>query len=200
MNFYDPDPNRPGLTYDGSPTLGDAKASLMMLTFMDFKSAPSAQYATAVWPILRDKYVNMGQMRVVFKIYPTDAPRAAAAAACAANRGKFWEFHDLLFSKQAEWKEGDDAAMAGYAKSLGLDETKFTQCLNDSATQIAVDVALQFGQEIGVPAVPAVLFIDLKQGQAVANIVGAQPLADFESKIQAALNPITPTPAPTAVK
>jgi len=200
VQIYDPDPARPGLTYDGSPTLGEAKASLLMIVFEDLKSADGAQYVKSVEPTLREKYVKSGQMRVWLKLFPVEAPKAAAAAFCAASQGKFWEFRDLLFGKQAEWKDGDDAAMLGYARTVGLDETKLKTCLADPATQAQVDEALQFGQDVGVPAVPAFLFIDLKKGQAVANIVGAQPLADFESKIQAALNPSAPTPAPTAVK
>ncbi len=201
VTFYDADPSRPGMTYDGSPTLGDAKGSFMMLAFADFKSADSAKYATTVWPALRDKYVTTGKMRVVFKVFPSDAPKAAAAAACAANQGKFWEFADTLFAKQAEWKEGDDAAMTGYAKSLGLNEAKFTQCLSDPATQSAVDAALKFGQDVGVPSVPAFLFLDLKQGQAVGNLVGAKSLAEFETAIEAALGgqSAAPTSRPTPI-
>jgi protein-disulfide isomerase len=200
VKFFDPDPARPGLTYDGSPTLGDVKAPLLMLIFEDLKSADVAQYVKTVEPTLRDKYVKSGQVRFMLKLYPTDAPKAAGAAFCAASQGKFWEFRDLLFSKQAEWKDGDDAAMLAYARTVGLDETRFKTCLADAATQAQVDEVIQFGQDVGVPAVPAFLFVDLKQNKVVANIVGAQPLTDFESKIQAALNPITPTPAPTTVK
>ncbi len=200
VQFFDPDPARPGLTYDGSPTQGDTKAPLLMLIFEDLKSADGAQYVKTVEPALREKYVKTGQMRIMLKLFPIEAPKAAGAALCAASQGKFWEFRDLLFGKQAEWKDGDDAAMLGYAKTAGLDEARFKTCLADPATQTQVDEAAQFGQDVGVPAVPAFLFIDLKQSKAVANIVGAQPLADFESKIQAALNPSVPTPAPTAVK
>jgi hypothetical protein len=38
--------------------------------------------------------------------------------------------------------------------------------------------------------------VDLKQNKVVSDIVGAPPLADFESKIQAALNPPAATPTP----
>ncbi len=200
VQFFDPDPARPGLTYDGSPTQGDVKAPLLMLIFEDLKSADGAQYVKAVEPALREKYVKTGQMRVMLKLFPVGAPKAAGAALCAANQGKFWEFRDLLFSKQAEWKDGDDAAMIGYAKTVGVDEAKFKACLADPATPTQVDAAAQFGQDVGVPSVPAFLFVDLKQGQVVADLVGAQPLTAFESKIQAALNPSAPTPAPTATK
>jgi len=193
--FYDLDPAHPGLTYDGSPTLGDAAAPIMLLAFEDFKSAACAEYAGTVEPVLRDKYVKAGQLRIVFKVFPVSAPKAAAAALCAAGQGKFWEFEGALFAKQAEWQEGDSAAMAGYAKSLGLDEARFSQCLADPATQVQVDAATEFGQQVGVPDVPAFLIVDLRQNKVTSNIVGAKPLEEFESKLQAALNPPTPAPA-----
>jgi protein-disulfide isomerase len=193
--FYDPDPAHPGLTYDGSPTLGEASAPIMLLAFEDFKSSACAQYATTIEPALRDKYVQAGQLRIVFKVFPVSAPKAAAAALCAAGQGQFWEFESTLFAKQAEWQEGDNAAMAGYARSLGLDEAKFNQCLADPATQVQVDAATEFGQQVGVPDVPAFLIVDLRQNKVTSNIVGAQPLEEFASKIESALNPPTPTPA-----
>jgi protein-disulfide isomerase len=198
VQFYDVDPSRPGLTYDGSPTRGDAQASVLMIAFEDLKSGDVAQYVKGIEPALLDKYIKTGQVRQVLKLYPTTAPKAAAAAFCALNQGKFWEFRDALFSHQTEWKDGDDAAMSGYATGVGMDEAKFKACLADPQTQTQVDTALNFGQQVGVPAVPAFLFLDVKQNRVVADIVGPTTLADFDSKLQAALNPPTPpTPAAT---
>lgn len=197
VQFYDPDPNRPGLTYDGSPTQGDAQASVLMLGFEDLKSGDVAQYVKGIEPTLLDKYIKTGQVRLMLKLYPTAAPKAAAAAFCALDQGKFWEFRDALYSHQTEWKDGDEAAMVGYATGVGIDEAKFKGCLADPQTQAQVDAALEFGQQLGVPVVPAFVFIDLKQGRGVSNIVGASTIAEFESKIDAALNPPTPM-APAA--
>jgi protein-disulfide isomerase len=196
VQSYDVDPNRPGLTYDGSPTLGDAKASLLMFVFEDLQNTDVAQYVKTVEPTLREKYVKSGQMRMLVKLFPVSAPKAAAAALCAADQGKFWEFREALLAHLIEWQDGDEAAMTSYAKAVGLDEARFKNCLADPATQARVDEAANFGQRVGVPDVPAFLFVDLRQNKVVSNIVGAPPLADFESKIQAALNPPAATPTP----
>ena len=132
IDFFEVDPNRAGLTYDGSPTQGKADAGLVLLSFEDYKSAGAAEHATSVEPALKTKYVDTGQMRLVVKPLADTAPRAAVAAVCAARQGKFWEFRSLLYQKQAEWTEGDDAAMSGYAKSLGLDQAAFDACLKDA--------------------------------------------------------------------
>jgi protein-disulfide isomerase len=199
VQFYDVDPAQPGLTYDGSPTQGEAEAPLLLLTFEDFKSADGATYVKSIEPALTDKYIKTGKVRLMEKIFPLEAPKAAAAALCAKNQGKFWEYREALFVNQAEWQDGDEAAMTGYAKTVGLDEAKFKACLSDEQTQAQVDELLAFGQHVGVPQVPAFLFLDLKQGRVVADIVGAATLADFEAKIETALNPPPPTPTPVAI-
>jgi len=192
---YDADPARPGLTYDGSPTLGAADARLLLMSFEDFKCGYCAQHVKEVEPVLRSKYVDTGQLRLVFKFFPIYAPKAAVAGLCAADQGKFWEFHNLLFGKQAEWNEGDNAAMIDYAKSLGLDEARFSQCLQDAPGQAQVESDYDLGQQVGVRGTPYFLLLDL-QAQTGTRIPGALPLDQFEQAIQSLLNPPTPTPAP----
>ncbi len=195
-DFFDADPARPGYTYDGSPTLGAADAPLALIAFADFKCGYCARHATTVEPALRAKYVDAGQVRVVFEFFPIYAPKAAVASMCAADQGQFWAFHDLLFSKQAEWKDGDEAKMAEYAASLGLDEAQFNLCLKDAPGQSHIETAYQLGQELGVRATPTFLLIDTRQTQSYRSIVGAAAQADFDAKIQELLNPATPTGAP----
>jgi len=192
---YDTDPARPGRTYDGSPTLGAADARLVLISFEDFKCGYCAQHVREVEPTLRSKYVDAGQLRLVFKFFPIYAPKTAVAGLCAADQGKFWNFHDLLFGKQAEWNEGDNAALINYAKSLGLDEARFSQCLQDAPGQAQVESDYALGQQVGVRGTPYFLLLDI-QAQTGTRIPGALPLEQFEQAIQDLLNPPTPTPAP----
>lgn len=195
-SFFDADPARPGFTYDGSPTLGAADARLALIVFADFKCGYCARHATDVEPALRAKYVDTGQVRVVFEFFPIYAPKAALASLCAADQGRFWEFHDLLFSKQAEWKDGDTAKMTEYAVGLGLDEAKFSQCLQGAAGQTQLEAAYQFGQGVGVRGTPSFLLIDTQQPQSFRSIVGAAAMTEFDAKIEELLNPVAPIATP----
>ncbi len=202
MEFYNADPSRAGFTVDGSPTLGKADAGLVLVSFEDLKSADAVQYVADVESALKTKYVDTGQMRLVFKPYADTAPRAAVAVLCAARQGKFWEFRSLLYQKQAEWTEGDDAAMSGYAKSLGLDTAAFDLCLKDEKSQAEIDYAIEFGKQIGVPSTPSFLVLKIGANGKAENgqgLPGAQTLAQIEQAIQALLNPPTPTPAPVSI-
>ena len=201
VDFFEVDPNRAGLTYDGSPSLGEADAGLVLLSFEDYKNADAAKHATSIEPALKTKYVDSGQMRLVVKPLAATAPRAAVAAVCAGRQGKFWEFRSLLYQKQAEWTEGDDAAMSGYAKSLGLDQAAFDACLKDVTAQNEVEYATAFGQEIGVPTVPSFLVLKIGANGKAENskgLPGAQTLELIEQAIQELQAPPTPTPVAIA--
>lgn len=192
---YDPDPKRPGFTYDGSPMLGANDAPLILIGWEDFKCTYCEQHTQTVEPVLREKYVNTGKLRIIFKFFPIYAPKADIAALCAADQGKFWEFHDLLFSKQAEWNEGDNAAMVNYAKILGLDEAKFSKCLKDAPGQGLIDADYTLGQQVGVRGTPYFLLLDPTH-QTGTRIPGALAVDQFEAAIQGLLNPApTATPA-----
>jgi protein-disulfide isomerase len=197
--FWQPDPNRAGQNYDGSPYIGEPNASIVILAFEDFKSADAANYALEIEPGLKSKFIDTNQLRVMFMFYPSDAPRAAAAAYCAGQQGKFWEFRTALYENQAEWTEGDAAAMAGYAQEVELDAAQFTSCLADPATLNAVSYSYEFAQQqIGVPVAPSFLLLKLAADGTVENgrgIEGGLPLADFEKAIQDIQLP--PTPVPT---
>jgi protein-disulfide isomerase len=150
-----------------------------------------------VEPTLRDKYIKAGQVRWVFKFAEPSqggAPNAAAASLCALDQGKFWEYRDALYAQQSEWKDEDKAALTGYAKTLGLDEAKFTKCLNDAPfqTQFDSDIAIA-QQQIGVDRLPYFLLLNPTK-QSGTRLPGAVSIADIDKVVDQLLNP-PPTPA-----
>jgi protein-disulfide isomerase len=199
--FWQPDPNRAGQNYDGSFYLGQANAPVVMLAFEDLKNVTSAQHFASVMPKLKSELIDKGTVRYVVQQFPLTAPKAAAAAICAGQQGKFWEFREQLYSKQVEWNEGDDAKMQEYAKALGLDAAKFAACLSDQATADEVAQLTRFAQEeIGVPSAPAYLLIKVnEQGQgerAQGMPPGAVTFEQFQQAITEIQVPPTPTPTP----
>ncbi len=200
VEFWQTDPQRAGRNFDGSFYLGDAKAPVVILAFEDFKSPDSAEFAKNVQPQLKSDFIDKGQVRFVSQIFALASPKAAIATYCAGQQGKYFEFRDLLLTKQAEWQEGDDAAMQAYAKSLGLDEAAFTACLKDEKTQATIDNYTAFSQkDIGVPQAPAYLLLKLNAEGKPENskpLVGAVTLDQFIQAVKDISVPPTPTPTP----
>jgi protein-disulfide isomerase len=199
--FWQPDPNRAGQNFDGSFFLGEADAPVVILAFEDFKNPNSTQHFTAIEPQLRSEFIDPGTVRYVVQMFPLTSPRAGAALLCAGKQDKFWEMRELLYTKQNEWEEGDDAAMQAFAKTLGLDEAQFGACLADEATSNEISRLVEFAQQgIGVPSAPAYLVIKVGaqgQGEQAQGLPpGAVTIEQFREAITAIQAPPTPTPTP----
>lgn len=131
-------------------------------------------------------------MQYVFRDFPLSfhqyAEKAAEAAECADDQGKYWEYHDLLFENQtalsqtltSEGLEGVLSIFKSYAADLGLDTATFDDCLDSGKQTSEVQKDIQDGQTYGVGGTPA-FFIN---GQLVS---GAQPFSVFQQVIDAAL-------------
>lgn len=102
-------------------------------------------------------------VRIVHRYFPYSeyfdkAELAAQAAEAAANQGKFWEMHDLLFEKQVEWVdlpvESFESWITARAGELELDQARFTADFNSAETVEKIRAAAQEGARIGIPKLP----------------------------------------------
>jgi protein-disulfide isomerase len=163
-------------------------ARAVTVAFVDFASPDSAQHALEVLPQLKTAYIDTGEMIYVFQPWSpsADSPsaRAAIAAECAGNLGKFWEMHDQLFQEQATWTAASDpgALFAGYAQALGLDGTEFQTCLDSEWARLRVDEGSVVAALYGIPTAPVFLFNN-GQGQA-----GSPTFEEFQTTIDSILN------------
>jgi len=91
-----------GAAFDGSPS-----AKVVMAEFSDFQCPFCKRWNDETLPLLRTKLgadVAMAFVHFpIVQIHP-NAGNASAAAVCAGEQNKFWEMHDLLFARQAEWQ------------------------------------------------------------------------------------------------
>ena len=135
-------------------------------------------------PVLQS-YIDSGKVNLVYKhsaFLGQESIWAAQAAECAADQGKFWEYHDLLFDKQNGENVGTFTKenLLSYAKELGLDTAKFEPCVKNDETLQRVVADTNEGRQVGVTGTPT-FFINGKP------LVGAQPAEAFQTQINAAL-------------
>lgn len=102
------------------------------------------------------------------------ADPAARAALAAKEQGKYWEFHDELFST----KKLSDKAIENIATKLGLDITKWKNDMNSPVVRQQINVDTQDAQKAGVTGTPTI-FIN---GRLLKNrsIQGFQQMIDEE--------------------
>lgn len=181
IRLYLPMPKAPILSVsaDDDPSLGPADAPVTIVEFSDFQ-CPYCQKSVATLKELRRLYGD--KIRVVYRDYPgpnhPQAASAAEAAQCAGDQGKFWEFHDLLFTRQTRETGWDYEALA---RDLGLQTGEFSACLNTGRYREEVRKDLQDGLALGIASTPT-FFINGRP------LVGAQPLAEFSRLIEPLLN------------
>jgi protein-disulfide isomerase len=83
--------------------LGPADAPVKIVEFSDYQCPVCRQNHEVVRKV-RDSY--MGRIQWIFKDHPLKmhryAEKAAEAARCAADQGKFWQYQDALFAEEGE--------------------------------------------------------------------------------------------------
>jgi cyclophilin family peptidyl-prolyl cis-trans isomerase len=107
-------------------------------------------------------------LRVIYRHFPLSGHvlslPAAQAAEAAGLQGKFWEMHDLLFARQAEFGEMTAEEFQDWivqqAVDLGLDGARFKKDMNSDAIVKLVKEAQDYNSSIGMPGTPYVLFND----------------------------------------
>lgn len=176
----------PRATIDPERTRGPATAPVTILEWSDFQ----CPFCREVQPVLGRLLAEFPDtVRLVFKDFPLRshemAVPAALAARCAGAQGRFWEYHDMLFVAQPAFARED---LIGYARRLGLDTTRFGECLDRAAPRDAVMADQREGREAGVRATPT-FFVNGRK------IEGAVPIEEFRDAIRSALRAAGASPA-----
>jgi protein-disulfide isomerase len=171
-------------------TLGNASATVVVQEFADFQCPVCKQFQSKIEPQLVTDYVQTGKIRFEYHHYividgnvgGTESRRAAQASECANAQGKFWPFHDILFSNQGSEGSGvfADDNLEGFAKTVGLDTTAFSQCFSNQQYASVVTKDEAKATSLGVHGTPS-LFVN---GVQVPNPFD---YASFKTQIDAAL-------------
>ena len=122
---------------------GPVAAKVTIQEFSDFGCSHCRDFAQNQGQQLRAEYEKTGQVRFEFRPFVLDWNRTADpanAAACAADQGKFWDYHDALFARQGSSAQAfSPAALKGYAAELGLDATTFNRCVDKKERYALLD-------------------------------------------------------------
>jgi protein-disulfide isomerase len=158
----------------GDPTKGPANAPITIIEFSDFQ----CPFCARVNPTLDQvRKVYGDKVRIVFKDFPlpnhAQAPKAAEAAHCAGEQGKYWELHDRMFANQQALQIPQ---LKEYASGLGLNVDAFNQCLDSGKHSSRVAESMKTGEALGVGSTPT-LYVNGRP------IVGAQSFDYFKAVI-----------------
>jgi protein-disulfide isomerase len=146
-------PPRQDVAIGDTPAVGPADAPVTFIEFADYQ-CPYCRQEETIIKQLREQFKE--KIRFAYRDFPLPmhayAHKAAEASRCAGEQGKYWPYHDRLFSGAP-----DDLQVPGLkaaARQLSLDGDKFDKCLDSGAEAAAVDNDLNAGKGLGISGTP----------------------------------------------
>jgi protein-disulfide isomerase len=186
----------PGVPTDGY-LMGDPDAPVLIEVFADFQCPYCQRFAILEAPELIETWVRPGRARLVFRDFAflgEESRWAAVAARLAAQQGRFWQFHDLLYSNLVGENVGsytpDRLLLMG--RMAGLDMDAFVTGLQVPAARdlwAVIEAEVREANALrGVSATPTV-FVD---GARVATPDAATISAAVQAAIDARASATSP--------
>lgn len=163
--------------FPADPVRGSRQAAVRIVQFSDFECPFCAEASKIVFEFIQ---ANPTKAYVVWKDFPLPehehAQAAALAAQCAAQQGKFWEYHDKLFESQASL---DEATYTRIASEVSLGLERFNRCRGQRQSLPLVARNIEEGRALGVDGTPFFII----GGQVIS---GSLTQAELEQLVAAA--------------
>ncbi|MBI2010904.1 MAG: DsbA family protein [Candidatus Colwellbacteria bacterium] len=178
------------------PVLGQADAPVTMIEFGDYQCPFCGRFFSQTEGKLRENYINTGKVKLVYKdliiidsfvVGGHESKDAASAANCAGEQGKYWEYHDLIFTTEiADGAENNGnlsrSLFLNLANQVGLDAGAFTACYDSRKYDAEIDADTAEAQSVLPGASTPSTFINNRLVQ------GALPYEVFAQIIEEELN------------
>ena len=167
---------------DDDAVKGEEDAQVTIIEFSDYECPFCQRFYSQTLTQIQSQYIDTGKAKLVYRDFPLSnihpqAQKAAEAAECAGEQGKYYEMHDKLFENGVE---GGIAGFKQYAQEIGLNTNEFNSCLDSGKMADEISKDFKDGQQVGVQGTPA-FFVNGKL------ISGAQPFSVFQEAIEAEL-------------
>lgn len=173
---------------DDDPSLGNPAAPVTVVEFGDFQCPFCGRFFKTVEAQLIEKYVKTGQVKFVYRDFAflgDESNWAAEAANCANEEGKYWQYHDYLYSHQKGENEGafSKENLKQFARELGLNGNQFDMCLDSDKYAKEIEKDTVDGRTAGVSGTPT-SFVNGR------IITGAVPFAQLAGVIDEELKKV----------
>lgn len=148
-----------------TPVLGPPEAPVTLVVFSDFQCSNCGMFASNFTDLV---HYNEGILNIKFKYFPLDQHcnpllqeefhdlgcLAAYAAEAAHLQGKFWEYHDRLYTRNPN--SFTEETFYEVAKTVGLDMNIFTSDFKSEACQRKIASDIEEGIKLELDGTPSV--------------------------------------------
>ena len=164
----------------GEMSIGPDDAKVTIIEYASATCPHCARFHDGVFKELKEKYVNTGKVRFVFREFPfDDLALAAFMLARCAPKEKYFPMIDILFKQQSKWTARDANArdeLLRIAKQAAFTDEDFDACLKNEEIAKGILAVRKTGQDLGVDSTPY-FFVNGEKLQ------GNQTLPKFEELI-----------------
>ena len=180
-----PQPEKVTLKGGGAHVLGKSDAQLVLIEYTDYQCPYCKRFYDSTFVEIKKNLIDTGKVKFISRNMPlpfhAHAKKAAQAAFCAGEQGKYWEMRDALFKNQNRL---EIEAIDGYAKELALKAEVFKSCMDGEQSAKEVSDEAAYAGSIGITGTPTFV-VGRQKGDLVEGrkIVGAQPYAAFETQV-----------------
>lgn len=153
-------PDSFSMAADRGRVLGDSTAPVWVVVVSDYQCEACKNWHEDVLPLLRERYVSKGRVRVAYLNRPLPSHLNGTASAlvgvCAAAQGKFWETSGRIFATQARWKALPDARpfLDSLALKSVVDSAAYHICSDRARGQKLLANDLERTTAAGVDSLP----------------------------------------------
>jgi protein-disulfide isomerase len=131
--------------------IGSAKPKITIVEFADF----ACPHCKNSFPAIREISVKYKKdVKLIYRDFPVISDYSAdlaLAARCAGEQGLFWPMHDKLFQNDLT---GDPNQTAELANQIGVNKTRFTDCVTKQKYSTQIQNDLSDGNQLGVNGTP----------------------------------------------
>jgi protein-disulfide isomerase len=146
-------------------SMGNPNAPVKLVVYADFQCPACGNWTKENEPGIIAKYVATGKVYLTYTPFSfiddngpgTESKDAAAAAFCAGDQGKFWQYHDILYANQTGENVGDFTAprLAAFAQAIGLNMSQFNTCFDSGKYKAQVLQDKAAGTAMGINSTPS---------------------------------------------
>jgi len=167
--------------------IGAVDAPVTLEVWTDFQCPICGIWANGSEPLLYEKYIKEGKLRIEQKFFAflgEESLTSAVGAVCADKQGKFWAYHAYLFANQTGENGGAFSAprLRILAEAAGLDLTAWDSCIADPAIRAEVEAESAAASAAGINGTPWLKIGDWSDS-------GAPPELELYKLIDDALKP-----------
>ncbi|WP_033068118.1 thioredoxin domain-containing protein [Thalassospira australica] len=139
--------------------LGDANAPVTMIEYASLTCPHCASFHNEVLPEIKEKLIDTGKLKLIYRDYPLDgiALRAAAIAQCAGE-GRYFGVLGMLFKSQMTWARAQDpiASIKEVVRFGGMTSDAVDACIADQELIDGIVTSRMTGeQEFNVSSTPS---------------------------------------------